>query len=76
MPILEPGDKRTIYVGSKEFGPIGQIKVKIPEDLYDREPISYVQELMNMENPSLLLSDVGVHMLRWPIRLEIIDITC
>lgn len=66
----------TIYVTSKEFGLIGKIKVQIPEDLLDRGPVSDPQELENMENPPLLLSDIGVPILRWSIRLEIVDVSC
>ncbi len=76
MPILKPGEPMTIYVTSKEFGLIGKIKVQIPEDLLDSRPISDPQELENMENPPLLLSDIGVPILRWPIRLKIVDVSC
>jgi hypothetical protein len=74
LPILSPGYKKPICINSSDYGRIGWIYVEIPENLYDLDPISDRDQYAKMANPPILLSDIGIPNLRWPLRFKIIKV--
>ncbi|MFX1452418.1 MAG: hypothetical protein ACFFCM_16380, partial [Promethearchaeota archaeon] len=73
MPILDPGYETIIKVFSKEYGLIDEVKIKIPGNLYDIDPIINREDLISMKKKPILLQDIGVVGSRWSVRFIIED---
>ena len=68
MPDLQIGWNRTLIVVSEDFGLIDTVKIKIPDNLGEKEPLD--RSLLGKRDRDRCLSDVGIYGLRWPLRIE------
>lgn len=68
MPRLKIGWSQTLQIISEDFGLIDAIKVKIPDNLKEKEAIDI--SLLRKKDRDKCLLDVGVP-IRWPLRIEI-----
>lgn len=67
MPDLKIGWNQTLRVISEDFGLIDTIKIKIPDNLGEKEPLDFSS--LGKKDSDKCLLDVGIP-LRWPLRLE------
>lgn len=72
MPEVSPGDKWDIRMVSEKFQTLEYLKLAIPSDLAEKDPLgSSSVEVAQMENRPLGLHDLNSRFPTWPLRISL-----